>query len=97
MGEVYAGEWQDGQRHGQGSLTFPTGESVEGEFRADRVYTAKGSFRRRSGAVLRGQWVAGVFQGEEIPPVAVEDNGGDGGTGSGAGGNPNPNPNSKLG
>jgi len=37
-GEIYVGEWADGERNGQGTMTYADGDVYEGEWRDDKKH-----------------------------------------------------------
>ena len=61
-GEKYVGEWKDGKRHGQGTLSFTNGSKYVGEWK-DRSMHGQGTQYNADGSVKReGIWEDGKFQ-----------------------------------
>ena len=59
----YEGQLVDGQWHGQGVLTYKTGETLRGEFRTGKIHNGEGTLRKKGSDLspLRGKWVEGEF------------------------------------
>ena len=57
----YIGEFKDGKRHGQGTLTFANGDQYVGEFRHNQ-YWGKGTFAYADGTIEEGIWLEGELQ-----------------------------------
>jgi hypothetical protein len=61
---TYVGHFVDGGFHGQGALTYATGETLRGEFKAGKIYTGEGTARYYDSEVMQaGRWVEGEMQG----------------------------------
>ena len=60
---VYDGEWQDGKRHGNGTMTFSDGAHYEGEWR-DGEKHGHGRFQYADGGVYVGQFQSGKRSGQ---------------------------------
>ena len=54
-GTTEAGEWKDGKRNGQGTLTFANGCKYKGEWRDDKL-TGQGNFSDLNGNKYVGEW-----------------------------------------
>jgi hypothetical protein len=65
-GSVYEGEFANTMQHGQGTLTSARGEVLKGEFNNGRPWNAEGTWRPQTGPILKGRWVEGCFQGEQM-------------------------------
>jgi hypothetical protein len=60
----YVGEWKDGKKHGQGTLTWANGRKYVGEFK-DGKYHGKGTFTYPDGTCLYvGEFKDGKMQGQ---------------------------------
>jgi len=60
---AYDGELNEaGQRHGKGTMRFPSGESYEGEWQEGKAH-GSGKFRYKSGAEYEGEWNSNVKEG----------------------------------
>ena len=59
-GEVYEGDFKDGERNGKGKFTYGRGAVYEGEFK-DGERNGNGKFTYASGAVYEGE-----FKGDEL-------------------------------
>lgn len=59
----YAGQFEDGLKHGHGIQTTADGHHYEGEFR-DGKMQGKGRMTYKSGDVYDGEWVRGKQEGE---------------------------------
>jgi len=61
-GSKYVGEWKDGKHHGQGTLTFASGEfagdKYVGEF-IDGKRHGQGTYTQADGTVDKGIWESG--------------------------------------
>jgi hypothetical protein len=65
-GRKYVGQLEAGEWHGQGVLTYETGETVRGEFKEGRIFNGHGTVVRMSGEPpLVGTWVNGEFTAAE--------------------------------
>jgi hypothetical protein len=63
-GQVYFGEFLDGQMHGRGILYWPNGVHYEGDFRKGRAHGYGIMYAPNQESVLgNGQWRDGVFLG----------------------------------
>jgi hypothetical protein len=61
----YEGQLDGGEWHGQGVLTYETGEMLKGEFVRGRIHNGGGVLRSRgSGEYLIGMWLGGALQGQ---------------------------------
>jgi len=54
-GHRYAGYWEDGKQHGQGTFTFKDGNKYVGEWRND-YYHGQGTYTFGDGQVKKGIW-----------------------------------------
>ena len=63
LGNVYEGEWKDGQRHGQkGRMKYSSGEVYEGEWKDDQRH-GQGKYTWKDGAIYEGEWKDGDTHG----------------------------------
>ena len=62
-GEIYAGEWKDDKRHGQGTFIWADGEKYVGEYK-DGKRTGKGTYTYASGDKYVGEYKDGVKSGQ---------------------------------
>jgi len=53
------GEWKDGERNGQGTITYPDGIKYVGEFKDGELWN--GIFYEKNGNIIE-KWVNGVKQ-----------------------------------
>ena len=61
-GDIYCGDWKDGEIVGSGSMYYADGRTYEGQF--DRgQYHGYGKLRHRNGAVFEGTFCYGEFHG----------------------------------
>jgi hypothetical protein len=61
---TYVGDFVDGGFHGQGVLTYATGETLRGEFKAGKIYTGEGTVQYHGSETMQaGIWVDGKMQG----------------------------------
>jgi hypothetical protein len=60
---VEEGQWVDGKLIGYCKRTYKDGRTLEGEFRAGKVYNGSGVVMYPNGAVEEGQWVEGKLTG----------------------------------
>jgi hypothetical protein len=58
----YEGEYRDGQRHGKGIYTFPSGKKYEGEFRFGEFH-GQGILKTRAGSSFSGYFKGGYLNG----------------------------------
>ena len=64
-GNMYEGEWLQGQKHGHGKMTYgsiaagPSGDVYDGEWQ-DNLRHGKGTMTFKNNDVFEGHWVAGV-------------------------------------
>ena len=54
-GEKYVGEFTDGNKHGQGTVTYSDGTKYVGEFK-DGIFHGKGTMSFHDGASYAGEW-----------------------------------------
>ena len=59
-GQKYTGEFKDGNKHGQGTLTLATGEKYVGEFKNDNLH-GQGKF-----TLLNGGYFKGYFENDNF-------------------------------
>ncbi|MXY58767.1 MAG: hypothetical protein F4029_19000 [Gammaproteobacteria bacterium] len=64
-GEVYTGDFVDGERHGQGVLKFPNGDVYSGDFRVGAM-TGRGRLTWANGDVYEGDFTDGVREGRGV-------------------------------
>lgn len=69
-GSRYVGDSVNKKRHGHGTLTFKTGQSITGEWKNGSVYNAQGTYILSDGTVLAGTWIKGVNAQVPDPPPA---------------------------
>jgi hypothetical protein len=62
IGEVYAGNWVDGDLQGSGHLKLPNGDDYEGDFLAGRPH-GKGRYIDAAGEIYQGSFVEGRREG----------------------------------
>ncbi|MDX2219313.1 MAG: caspase family protein [Burkholderiales bacterium] len=65
LGFKYRGEYQDGNMHGKGNLTFASGDNYEGEFADNRPH-GKGVYKFANGDSYVGEMKAGVISGRGL-------------------------------
>lgn len=65
QGFKYRGEYQDGNMHGKGNLTFASGDNYEGEFADNRPH-GKGVYKFANGDSYIGEMKAGVINGRGL-------------------------------
>lgn len=65
QGFKYRGEYQDGNMHGKGNLTFASGDNYEGEFADNRPH-GKGVYKFANGDSYVGEMKAGVISGRGL-------------------------------
>lgn len=65
LGFKYRGEYQDGNMHGKGNLTFASGDNYEGEFADNRPH-GKGVYKFANGDSYIGEMKAGVINGRGL-------------------------------
>lgn len=68
-GITYTGDLVDGERHGYGTLRWPTGDSYTGEFRHGER-TGAGVYRWANGEVYTGDFADGLFDGTGVYVMA---------------------------
>ena len=61
--EKYQGEFKDGKRHGQGTLTYSDGEKYVGEFKDGKRH-GQGTDTLKNGTKYVGEFKDGKFIGE---------------------------------
>ena len=59
---VYAGEFFEDMKSGQGTIHFTNGQKVEGNFRDDAL-EGRGKFFRSDGTTVEGKWSGNVLIG----------------------------------
>jgi len=59
----YIGEYKDGKRDGQGTLTFPDGENYVGEWKDDKK-DGQGIYTFPDGQKYVGEWKDGLYHGQ---------------------------------
>lgn len=64
-GDVYDGEWKDGQMDGQGMYKYSDGDVYEGNYKNGQ-YDGYGEYRYASGAVYKGQHKADKKHGQGV-------------------------------
>lgn len=65
LGFKYRGEYQDGNMHGKGNLTFASGDNYEGEFSDNRPH-GKGVYKFANGDSYIGEMKEGVINGRGL-------------------------------
>lgn len=65
QGFKYRGEYQDGNMHGKGNLSFASGDNYEGEFADNRPH-GKGVYKFANGDSYIGEMKAGVINGRGL-------------------------------
>jgi len=61
-GKKYEGEWKDGKKHGQGTLTWANGSKYEGEWKDGKRH-GQGTLAWASGKKYEGEWKDDVASG----------------------------------
>jgi len=61
-GKKYEGEWKDGKKHGQGTLTWASGAKYEGEWKDGKKH-GQGTLTWASGKKYEGEWKDDVASG----------------------------------
>lgn len=62
-GDIYTGEWKEGQRHGEGSHVYAlTMKKYEGQWSGD-VWCGRGTLTRADGSTLEGSFQEGRLHG----------------------------------
>ncbi|MDC0139867.1 hypothetical protein OAI04_03520, partial [Hyphomicrobiales bacterium] len=59
-GDIYVGEFKDGLRNGQGTLTYVNGDIYVGEFKDD-LFNGQGTFENWYGRKKEGIWKEDKF------------------------------------
>src|SRR5216683_1612035 len=54
-GQQYTGTWQEGKRHGQGTLTYPNGDTYVGAWQDDKRQ-GQGTYAMHDGQQYMGEW-----------------------------------------
>jgi len=63
----YIGQWKDGKRHGQGTMTYPDGGKYTGQWKNDKR-DGKGKMSYYKGDTYSGEWKEGKnVSGREDP------------------------------
>lgn len=62
-GNVYVGQWLDGQRNGQGIMTWANGDRYEGTFAQDLRH-GQGTFTKADGTRYSGEWEYDHLKGD---------------------------------
>ena len=62
-GDKYEGEWKDGKKHGQGTITLSSGTKYVGEWKDDQR-TGQGTMTYYDGAKYEGGWKDGKRHGQ---------------------------------
>ena len=62
-GDIYVGDWRNGERTGQGTLTFASGAEYVGEFR-DNKRTGQGTYTWANGDIYVGEFQDGKKHGQ---------------------------------
>ncbi len=62
-GNVYVGQWLDGQRNGKGVMTWANGDRYEGDFAQDLRH-GQGSFTKADGTRFTGEWEYDHLKGD---------------------------------
>ena len=60
-GDQYAGEWQNGKYHGQGTFTATYGGQYVGEFKNGKQHGI-GTYTQREGSLLAGNQYVGEYK-----------------------------------
>ena len=63
--EKYIGDWKEDLRDGEGTNSWPNGESYTGQFKSD-LYHGKGSYIYADGASYVGNFFQGQFEGKGV-------------------------------
>jgi len=59
-GQKYVGEWKDGNCHGLGTMSFPSGSKYVGEWMDDKKH-GQGTYTLANGEVTEELWKEGEF------------------------------------
>ena len=62
---IYEGQWENGQRKGQGKIYYPNGSIYEGNWKYD-CYNGKGRLIHSEGDVYDGDWINNKKNGKGI-------------------------------
>ena len=62
-GEVYEGQWEAGDKHGKGKMTYASGELYEGQWKADNKH-GQGKYTYADGGVYEGPYEADSMHGQ---------------------------------
>ena len=65
-GDVYEGDFVNGNFHGKGKYTYADGTFYEGDFVNDKFH-GKGKYTAPDGKIFEGDWKDGVFIGSSAP------------------------------
>ena len=68
---VYAGDWLDAKRHGNGTMTFADSSVYVGEWRYDRRH-GLGEVKTVDGRVMRGSWFYDKASTFEVPESTLQ-------------------------
>lgn len=71
----YIGENLNFKPHGQGTLQYPTGQTLTGEWKHGKIYNVTGTYILKDGNVLQGTWVNGVNDKVPLKPPAPPSDG----------------------
>jgi len=63
QGNRYVGELKNGQRHGQGAMTYANGDKYTGQFKDNKIH-GKGTYTWADGEEYTGQWEYGNRHGD---------------------------------
>lgn len=71
-GQIYVGDWVDGDREGQGRWTWPDGGFYDGEWKNGKRH-GQGTFTWANGSYYEGGWKDGKYNGQGKYVVVDED------------------------
>eukprot|EP01032_Pedospumella_encystans_P014664 gene14664-16821_t len=60
---LYEGQYENGEVHGTGKITYPDGTQFVGTFQRNMFYSGEGVYVNKHGIVHEGVWKEGVFTG----------------------------------
>jgi hypothetical protein len=67
------GEWKDGEKHGQGSYTYPDGGKYEGEWKVGKNH-GQGTFTFSDGGKYVGEFKDGNIYSKTVNGKRIVDN-----------------------
>ena len=63
-GDLYSGQWKDGQQNGQGRMIYDDGSVYEGQWRNNK-FDGYGTYKHIDGSTISGIWKEGILQKDQ--------------------------------